>query len=361
VPIPAARVFYPQIESLRGVAALAVAGEHCFTGFINESRSATLPLDDATGIADFLATMLFDGGAAVPLFFLISGFVLTRGIPGGDVGVGWYAGYGIKRLFRIIPAMWLSIAVAASVWLMLGDQVTGRQILNHLLFRSSEFNNPLWSLRVEMIASLAFPVLVILCSRLSLAANLFVQFVLTAAMMRGMGPAWFGFFYLFHLGYLAAAAPERFPVLLSVLRTPLVIIAILVLCCAQNASKLIHPSYAYFLLGVGLPSFIVVAYLAHVDGPLSHWLSVAWLPRLLGRVSYSFYVLHFVVLAAFNATLIRVVGADTAFGNALLMQVVDFVLTLPLTLLLASLSYRFVEVPGIVVGRRIAAAVRAVS
>lgn len=63
--------FFPEIEALRGIAAFAVVVEHCF-GYFPDAKSFPWIQKVAQG----LIHMVFDGRAAVLLFFIMSGFVL---------------------------------------------------------------------------------------------------------------------------------------------------------------------------------------------------------------------------------------------------------------------------------------------
>jgi peptidoglycan/LPS O-acetylase OafA/YrhL len=68
-----------------------------------------------------------------------------------------------------------------------------------------------------------------------------------------------------------------------------------------------------------------------------------------GRVSYSAYILHFVVLVQL-VPILKDLGL-----SPLEVTMAAFVLATPVTLALASVSYRFIERPAIRLGRRLAA------
>src|SRR5882724_5024917 len=74
------RIFYAPIESLRGIAALMVAGFHASQArFAGEALNHASPGTD--GLVDRwlgpVLPLLLDGRGAVVLFFVISGFVLS--------------------------------------------------------------------------------------------------------------------------------------------------------------------------------------------------------------------------------------------------------------------------------------------
>jgi peptidoglycan/LPS O-acetylase OafA/YrhL len=87
----------------------------------------------------------------------------------------------------------------------------------------------------------------------------------------------------------------------------------------------------------------------------------AWLNRLLavnlinrlGKYSYSFYLLHFVLLYLIAHYLQIYVSAETLSTTPLLFGLGLMVVTVPLTFWLAGAVYHRVEVPMIRVGKRL--------
>jgi peptidoglycan/LPS O-acetylase OafA/YrhL len=75
--------------------------------------------------------------------------------------------------------------------------------------------------------------------------------------------------------------------------------------------------------------------------------------RFLGRVSYSFYVYHYLVLGFLIQGATRLFDATTLTREPLLPQIAITLLTIVLTLPLSAISYRWVEQPMISVGRRL--------
>src|SRR5258708_2753785 len=58
------------LDSIRGIASLAVIGWHYFEAY-------NMPLGCTWWITKPLVTLFYDGGAAVCIFFVVSGFVLS--------------------------------------------------------------------------------------------------------------------------------------------------------------------------------------------------------------------------------------------------------------------------------------------
>ncbi|MEU4535451.1 acyltransferase [Streptosporangium sp. NPDC023825] len=129
----------------------------------------------------FLPALLSRGDIAVPIFFLLSGFLLyrpwAREAMEGAEGTGGTAPPGVgdylwKRALRILPAYWLVVAVALSLWSWprAADPVSW---LPFLLLVQNYVPDPwwagasppglgqMWSLSVEMTFYLALPLIAV--------------------------------------------------------------------------------------------------------------------------------------------------------------------------------------------------------
>jgi peptidoglycan/LPS O-acetylase OafA/YrhL len=79
------------------------------------------------------------------------------------------------------------------------------------------------------------------------------------------------------------------------------------------------------------------------------------LARWTGRVSYSFYLWHFFVLTMAMRILYALLPAELLYRYDLAVFAATAVLTVALALGVANLSYAFIEIPFIVLGRRVVA------
>src|SRR5258708_7863764 len=106
-----------RLESLRGVAALMVAGYHSFDvlEFHGWQHSAF------TGIR-----ILFNGNAAVILFFVLSGLVLGLSLERSKEPFGVsYGLFCVRRILRICPAHWIALLVITAAILNLHTASSG--------------------------------------------------------------------------------------------------------------------------------------------------------------------------------------------------------------------------------------------
>ena len=137
--------------------------------------------------------------------------------------------------------------------------------------------------------------------------------------------------------------------------TVLLILGIGVLCSART---LLGPDPANmfgFILLETAGSVLIIAYLLNSDnqqGVFSRFLSRDVVNRL-GRYSYSFYLLHFIILYWIAYVLLQLVPADILAAVPLLFGAAMALVSVPLTFWLSGKVYRFVEVPMVKAGKRL--------
>ena len=179
--------YYPQLDALRGIAALMVVINH----FVLVGPLWWVPRSPLRVLAL--------GHEAVILFFILSGFVLTLQLM-SDRRVT-YRDYVIRRICRIyLPYLCVLFAAFSAISLINMEPVdwagswfndiwtgsfSGREVLDHVLFigqyKANRVLPVIWSLIYEMRISLAMPLVVIGVSRFSartcLAAALCISLV----------------------------------------------------------------------------------------------------------------------------------------------------------------------------------------
>jgi peptidoglycan/LPS O-acetylase OafA/YrhL len=345
--------FYPELESLRGIAAFMVLGEHAFLRFQGPDLVRFLdgdgPWTDASGwTIDWMATTVFPGAASVSLFFVLSGFVLGETLHG--VRESRYGLFITRRLFRILPALWASVLFAAVVWNLLARPVSLAEVARHLWLAETWLNTPLWSLRVELVNSALLPLMWWACGKLNTSGQLAVLLGLIGLSAHSFGLPGIGFAYAFWLGlmvpYLGRALVSRLnPAALGLLLVASVVVFFLSRNLALLSGMHIDRLIAAF------PGFYIIAFLAYVPGGRLRSFMQSSPARHLGRVSYSFYLFHYPILDVASLAMVALNGAEYWRSHAVVGQVILFVLAVPTTIVVASIAYRFIEKPGIAVGK----------
>ncbi len=372
----AGRSFFPAIEGLRAVAALLVVAVH--VSFVSGLTTAS----GATGAFTARAEV------GVGVFFVISGFLLYRPFAAAHLEGGSAPPLGrflVRRAFRVLPLYWVVLAV--TLWLVPSSRP--RDLVDALLLpllgqvyrgQTVYLGVPqAWSLCIEVVFYVALPGYAWLVGRacrsgaastrltreqgewaavgLLYATGLGFRWLFEATSVvpwkvwHGFLPVWFD---LFALGFALALLSVRWrrgsgppPFLCST--------AGAVACWAAAGTV-----YVVLALGVGLGrnpldqratgQAVVEEVLWGLIAVLLALPAVAGAPRwltvrpvaLLGLVSYGIYLWHQGVVAF----LLAHTGWDLFHAPLASFGLVVLVLTV----LLAALSYRGVERPGIRVG-----------
>ena len=297
----------PSLTGLRGIAALWVLGYHTMLALQRLGSPLAIPVG-VFGRAGYLG---------VDVFFVLSGFVIAYNY--GD-GRKWtpttYGSFLWKRLARIYPVHLIGLALFG---LFLWSIPVGTKTVSHTLPELiaslalvhawsipvlGAWNKVSWSVSLEWAAYLAFPLIALVAGHLrstrvivAAVAGLFLALFLVATHLRLPGTMAYGVFriaaeftsgvLLFRLWTMRA---DSVPALIS-------IAALAVLVLGGSALEF-HAGTKSAFVYMTFISAIVVYSLAcsphALSGPvLQH----------LGRISYSLYIVHAVVLSFTKVTI----------------------------------------------------------
>lgn len=159
-----------RLQSLRGLAALVVLIHHSLR---------TVP-DGAT--TWFVSEHILNAHAAVVVFFVLSGYVLALSLIRRGLGVGSVVPYYVRRIFRIYPALIVGVTLGAiyvvtwaywpranlSPWaysILRQGQFSPGALLASMSGLGTDLLPPLWTIKVELVASAILPVLVLILLR----------------------------------------------------------------------------------------------------------------------------------------------------------------------------------------------------
>jgi len=355
---PGTRRFYPELESLRGLAAITVVLFHIFG--TREPNPQTLSNLDFDATANLVLTTMFGGTGAVTVFFVLSGFVLGESLNRAPVlSVRAYLEFFVKRLFRLLPAAWASIAVAIILMTLQGIPVRWGLLGRALALQElalPHFNGPLWSLYVELYASAAFPILVFANRLLSPPFQIVILYILLWVSATDGFPFWTVFFFCFQLGLMIRSvmipAIASMPYRVSLVLFFVSLIGVLIPTNLHHLGFMGTKDHTYI---EGFAAAFLLAYVLTTQGAwLAEGLQIAPL-RFLGRISYSLYAFHFPITSALEVW----TWSHLVSGPYLVAQSVCLLTVVPTCILAGYLGYRFIEEPFRKLGRDIGRIFRA--
>ncbi|SOZ15368.1 putative acyltransferase [Cupriavidus taiwanensis] len=346
------------IQALRGLAAALVVLYH---------SGLTLGGANAPVLNWLTHHVIKRGHVGVDVFFVISGFiiawvaVLARPRPERPLS------FMVRRLCRLAPPYWTMSAIHA----LLLNPVTPALFAASLAFLPTStshapyYGYPAlyvgWSLNYELAFYAVFALGLLLAGRSALLVVLgvFALFTLVLPWWRfgtlvadpaqgyAFASPWLAMVsnplvLEFLLGCALAWAYARWRHLL----TPASALALLALGSAAFALSLPLVGPDFSLAGRGLPAALLVAGVVAAEhtGMLHVPRALIW----LGELSYALYLTHPTVIEAVKRLMPELSPDQTA------MQLLRFAIDAGLALALAWLLHRWVELPGIAAGRRLA-------
>lgn len=349
------------LDGVRGVAALVVVLYHAslIAKPFADAGTSRLIWETATETPLKLG---FAGTEAVQVFFVLSGLVIT--LPALRDGFSW-PGYAVSRLLRLYLPVWAAIllavllvvafprdpaAVTADAWIINANIVFPDWMLAlreaTLVPASYDTVNALWSLRWELLFSILLPVFVAValllrrwawpaagvCVLAMVAGRVFDERPFNLDVLVYLPTFFVGCLIAVRLPDLTRWAGER--------RRPMLWLTVavasaLLLIAAWWTRPFVSPSTAlgdalWGLAGAGAAGIIIVA----VCSPLAARILESRVPRWLGQVSFSLYLVHAPILATLAF----------AWGDAQWMLVA--LVGVPLSLAVAWAFFHVVERPA---------------
>lgn len=350
---------FGELDGIRGIAAFFVFFSHV-AGLLYESEIVRLAYASPLRI-------FWDGAAAVDLFFVLSGFVLSLPFLVNKTNVTeiGYGQFAVKRIFRLFPAFWVALVFSLvlraeynpasmlqlSEWAKIQwtHQITLGVILKNIfMLPGAEVNaiDPvIWSLIVELRMSLLLPLIILILNR---SERFFLHALLVlATIFLGFSINALTYLPLFTVG--AIAAKWLMPV-----RQKLLVIGKLQMLCILLFGIALYGNRGVFhiqsqymkdlISGFGA---VIVILLALSSIRFSQILSLK-IFEFMGKTSYSFYLLHLPILLYVTSLLYP------STGSIFICAIVTLVVAYPLSYLV----FRFIELPANACGRTISYAIK---
>jgi peptidoglycan/LPS O-acetylase OafA/YrhL len=343
------------LDALRGVAALSVALYHCYA----YSNSV-----DHRGLGGPVGKLLTMGQYGVPVFIVLSGFVLTLPVARteGLTLKGGVPAFIRRRAKRILPPYYAALVLFTGLILLvpgLNHQsgtdwdskipVTAHAVLTHLLLIDNlggtkfKIDGPMWSVASEWQIYFLLPLLLIpIWRRMGVEAAAIAALLIGIVLQSVIPNAHPIYLGLFALGAVAASRIANSTGPLSqrwrAASALLLLMGVLLQLSPHNVGG--HHIWAVEgILGAGVACGLVHLVSCHYYGARSTLLGILSRPRLveLGLFSYSIYLIHSPLVGWMNL----------ATRHISMPGVVRFLLLvtagLPIALLAARAFFLFVE------------------
>ena len=342
--------FVPELQSLRGLAAAMVMAHHALRCIV------------PTQPTHFVADIMLNAHAAVVIFFVLSGYVLAAALAAAPMDLAAVTTFYVRRVFRIYPAMVFGVALGLAYYLFfrplsaahlstfmlntyLPERITPVQALLTFLGLQVVLLPPLWTVTVELAASIVMPAIAFIRARSGPALLVLTAVLAVSSFLFPTGNRWI-LVYLVDFALGACALHYRAQ-LGRLMAHPL---ATAIAAAALLWLRQLHP-WPYFhpvpSVLEGLASVLVI-----VGIERNHAAFLRWPPLVrLGDWSFSLYLLH--VPVAFS--LARVI--DHALGDELPPLTLSLLVltgTVVIVVPLSAWCFSTIEKPGIAVGKRTA-------
>lgn len=368
---------YIQLDSLRGIAALSVFFSHAI-GMIPideiflHSEGIGLIMLNSVWSFFFLSPMhaLFDGEAAVNLFFVLSGFCLSLPyLNKRNQKKLRIKEFIVRRIFRIYPAYIFAILFAIflkniyqypsaeyiSEWggtFFRWDTIPLKEYIYFLSlilnFDTKLLNPPSWSLVIEMRMAIIMPLFILLTKmdRIKGKFLLYVIFLMVALYIKISLYGIITYGPLFFLGIFIAKYLEIISIFINQCNKIqffcLCIIGILFYTSRfpwqtvfHIASNNLSDGVFRYLSGIGSSIIIICFFRKGIERLFNNKIGA-----FLGKISYGLYLVHFPVLLIVFSLKVSVI--------------IEILLGLIISVIVACFVYKYIENPGILIGKNMA-------
>lgn len=360
--------YLKQLTWLRGVAAFLVVVSHITRGI-----EVKYTQDDNASINSFFS--LFDMGSfGVVIFLVLSGCTLYIS-NSKKIRLGAIGNFYIKRIFRIWPAFIISLffyILTGFVFRALYVEPLGHWIekqfihdyslLNLISYVTLTFNyfgpdglynNAYWSLPIEFQYYLIFPLIVISIKYFKIGGPIIIGLILyifpSYSVVSFSNEAVFYLAFSFCGGVVAGYIYEMYRLELNTLFgiSSIVLLGVAASFIANDIVRM--PNLTFFSSKwncYSIIAIVIVMLLLATNIKLPKWIDSLLL--YLGQISYSTYLYHNIFVAFSVLILIKF-----KIYNSDLRLLITAVLTIVLTYTAAGISYRYIESPSIIAGKKL--------
>ncbi|MEH7250373.1 acyltransferase [Neobacillus niacini] len=373
---------YYELDSLRGIAAITVIFGHFYI---------ILPTIQTVELLNYTPLRVIKAGhEAVLFFFVLSGFVLS--LPFYKKGyVVNYLPYITKRFFRIYIPYIVAVIFAMSMYQLFSrggihgmsdlfnqiwtKPISMESIINHVVlignFDSSAYNMVIWSLTQEMRISIIFPLIMLflICRfnwKISLVAGISLS-ILSLILHQNIeivpnnGPVSTNYFFTLHyismfiIGALLAKnirfLDKKYKSLSLFSKVYVFGVGLLFYTYGGISDAILekilpvkfHGYWLKIIADYGTTIGVALILIVSISSSTASAVLQTNTIKFFGKISYSLYLFHAIVLF----TLVN------AFFGKLPIWLIELI-TIAISIIVATISYYYVEVPSMKLGKYLA-------
>ena len=357
---------FTKLDGLRGLLSLVVALNHSFLvvvipTFANVWQQNPFIFNGLQSKLQQLFMFLGNGGAAVTLFFLLSGLVLGQSFSRIKMNFRGLTSFIVKRIIRLYPVYLFVVAITAiymkfgfvyqtfpysSSWFnwWMNFQMTLKELLFNIFFIHAYIGGVTWTLRVILIVSFIFPIFYLINKKTSWWLDILISFLLvylSFTLLNIEGFRDLRYLYMFYLGLMI----PKFKTLFSTISNRLVSIILpfgLILLLGfryltnEYQGGVVESLVSFFLIGIA-------AYGDKVSA-LDFLNRKAF--QFFGKISYSLYLIHFSVLYILSRTMFQNLPNLPYANQYLIIHLSLFLLSVIIATGVSFLVYKYIELPS---------------
>ncbi len=307
-----------------------------------------------------LLMLLGNGGAAVSLFFVLSGFVLSQSFKNYTWSPRGYFVYLIKRIIRLYPVYLFTISLIAiftkigfeyrtfphaSTWYhwWMNFNLDWVEFLKNTLFIHINLGGVTWTLRVIFIVSFFMPLLYLLSTKATALVNLCFAFALIYLSFHQLNIPGFRdlrYLYMFYFGLILPMYEEYFkkiPFYIFYSLLPFLLICLLVVRYQTDEyiGGVFETVASWIIFG-----FVVYQPTIKVFRFLENKFFL-----FLGRISYGLYLVHFSVLYCLARIMFQYFPQINYSQHYLATHLVLLIISLLITIPISIFVHQYVETP----------------
>ncbi|HOO49912.1 MAG TPA: acyltransferase [Alphaproteobacteria bacterium] len=335
-----------ELHAVRGLAALLVFISHIYGRLESSGFSYSVPL-------------LFNGSAAVILFFVLSGLVVGLSLSRHWDEPAALFRYGVRRFFRLMPLMFVLTSSGGIYLFTFNPHMTFplfpesfgnfgiKEWIAGYIGYSLKANPPSWSIFIELVGSALLPLFIFLSARKSVFLILGAALFVFAAFDIGMHH-WNFYMMSFWGGMSIVVWGAPFATFINSCRVFTRCVMFGVCFAAFYVTRLVWGGEYGDAWIVYVETLSIVPLLAYIYyGKETFSALRAPIFKFFGDISFSLYLSHYIILAIL-INLLYGMGLNT------IVLIIGFcVLSLVICIPVSLFLYRWVETPALKLGKAV--------